>query len=304
MEVPEKRWGNDVDALLSSTPRRSGNTLVDRVVECVVNKLLECVAGDTASTEPMVSHRPPLADLAMDSLDVVMANQLEKDSLAPPSPSPRQRLRPLTPNRPLFDGVLSGLKGTESMSQLLANPALRRQFLRRFIVQSLSENVDVRFDSMAATPSNGKVLVVDSKGLTKGRHYEWSLEILKCDVEAQEIGVIGTDDITSIAVDDEGILKTEALGARSCFGCELFTDSLYYGSYNADGRKRCFRNLVPWYSLGWTAGDIITVRVDLSQYRIRFLLNDEPVRYCMSLEPGKTYFPVLSFAGNCKYSLE
>ena len=304
LKIPESRGGGDgregINNLLTLQPRNSATTLVDRAVECVAVKLLDLSQRDPIElgADELPTTPPPVQ--RADSLQTI---KLRKDKS-------RGRGRKLSKvlqykkssNRQLLNDVISGLKGTESSAELFANAVLRKQFIRRYIVQSLSMNDKVRFDAVAVTASNGKIVLMDGKGFSKGC-YEWSIEILKSDVEAQEIGVVGTSDIATLEVSNQGALKTDAFGARSAYGSELYSNALYYGSFNADGQKRCFRDLNNWYSVGWCVGDVITVRLDLNQHRIRYLLNGKAVRYCMSLEPNKTYYPFVSFSGNCKYYL-
>lgn len=132
-------------------------------------------------------------------------------------------------------------------------------------------------------------------------HHVVSLKTL-C-VLYSEIGVIGTSDIDRIPVADQGAFETLAFGSRAMYGCEMSNGMLYYGSCNANGRKRCHRDLRPFFNVGWTVGDVITVRLDLKKWRIKYLLNGKAVRYTMSLEPNKVYFPAICFSGNCKYYL-
>jgi len=159
------------------------------------------------------------------------------------------------------------------------------------------------FDLISVTESNGKTMLLSSKGLSKGVH-EWSIEIWRCDVELQEIGVIGTCDIDRVPVSDDGALYTKGFQSRAFYGCEMGTGKLFYGSYNADGQKRCERDLTEYFQVGWTVNDVVTIKLDLKKWRIKFLLNGQPVRHTMSVEPNKSYFPSICFSGNCKYYLQ
>ena len=100
------------------------------------------------------------------------------------------------------------------------------------------------FDKAVHNTSNGKVCLLSSKGLRRGS-YEWTVRILKSDVDWQEIGVVGTADFDGIAIDERGVVATKALGARSVYGCELTSNSVYYASFNECGAKRCYRDLSP-----------------------------------------------------------
>ena len=81
-----------------------------------------------------------------------------------------------------------------------------------------------------------------SNGLSSGYH-EFSFKILKCDVDLQEVGVIGCANIKGIAMDDDGAGETRQFGARSVYGNEMASDSSFYASWDEDGKKRCFRDL-------------------------------------------------------------
>ena len=115
--------------------------------------------------------------------------------------------------------------------------------------------------------------------------------------------MVGTKDTNRIPVSDSGVSGTNTFKSRSVYGCEMSVDRLFYGSWNANGKKRCFRDLTPYFDVGWTVGSVITVNVNLDKRRIKYLLNGEPVRYAMSLEPKKLYYPIICFSGNCKYFL-
>ena len=99
------------------------------------------------------------------------------------------------------------------------------------------------------------------------------------------------------------IKNTKAFGARAVYGNELCTDSMYYCSYNASGKQRCFRDLTDRNCIGWCTGDVIKICMDLDQYRVKFYLNGNRVRKAMSLEPGQTYYPIIAFSGNCLYQV-
>merc|ERR1719295_537351 len=102
--------------------------------------------------------------------------------------------------------------------------------------------------------------MIDSDPPRSRVRYEWKVLILKSDVGTQEFGVIAVSDISSVEVANDGVRATAAFGARSVYGCELSSGSIYYGSFNENGQKRCDRDLSAWYRIGWCAGDVITVR--------------------------------------------
>ena len=141
---------------------------------------------------------------------------------------------------------------------------------------SSAADSSVHFDSAAITQSNGKIIALSSRPLTSGKH-EWSLEILKCDVLAQEIGVCSVRNIEEIPIHDDGVTETGKLGARAVYGSELQSDSVWYGSLNENGTPRCYRNLKSNHHIGWTAKCKIKVVVDLDKWRITFYMNGHKV---------------------------
>jgi len=179
---------------------------------------------------------------------------------------------------------------------------VQRQLIDLYIEQEQSSNANVHFDKIAVTASNEKTILLSSNGLNQGIH-EWNIEIVSTDVDLQEIGVIGTDDIDRIPVSDLGAMDTEQFKSRALYGNEIGSDALFYGSWKANGKARCHRDLRPFFKTGWTEGDVITVKLDLDKWRIKFFLNGQSVRYTMTLDPKKVYFPMICFSGNCKFSL-
>ena len=120
-----------------------------------------------------------------------------------------------------------------------------------------------------------------------------------------EIGILSVPDgeVEGISVEDDGVKTTHALGARAVYGNELCTDSIYYGSYNDDGTRRCFKDLTVCHKVGWCSKDLIRVCVNLDSFRIKYYLNGRRVRKVLSLQSGRTYYPFVCFAGNCQYLL-
>ena len=127
------------------------------------------------------------------------------------------------------------------------------ELIEKYMIQTRSKNKNVFFDKATKTASNQKICLLSSTGLQSDKIHEWTIEILKCDVHTAEIGVISLNpsNIDNIQVDDNGIIKTKAFGARVVYGSELCTSSVYYGSYNADGERRCFRDLSKKHKIGW-----------------------------------------------------
>lgn len=111
------------------------------------------------------------------------------------------------------------------------------------------------------TPEDDDNYLVSDRGFSEGI-YEFDIQIGKCDVYRQEIGIV--------AYDENG-----NFGAKAIYGCELVSDSVYYASYDEGGKKRCYKDLVgkTMRKIGWTERDVITVKMDLDKYRIKFLLN-------------------------------
>jgi len=213
----------------------------------------------------------------------------------------------------IMDTVSEEKKEEQSLSmELLTHPLAHEDSVdhavtprtERFIslyITNLSVD-NVCFDRISVTKSNQKTLLLSSTGLSSGTH-EWNIEIIRCDVDLQEIGVIGTSDIDKVPVSGGGILDTAGFKSRASYGSEMSSGALFYGSFNANGRKRCHRDLSPHFKVGFTVDDRITVILDLDVWRIKYLLNGEAVRYAMSLERQKTYYPVICFSGNCEYEL-
>ena len=164
--------------------------------------------------------------------------------------------------------------------------------------------LDVHFDKCMINKVNDKVLILSTHGFNKGYH-EWSVEILKSDIYQQEIGVVsvGDEEILSEMVLDtkSGVNGTKSLGARAIYGNELCTNTSYYASYNDNNKQRCYKDLQS--KIGWCQGDIIRVCLDLEQWKMKFFLNDKRVRKAISLQPFKTYYPIISFAGYCQYGV-
>ena len=166
-------------------------------------------------------------------------------------------------------------------------------------------NKVVMFDNRAENKSpdteNTKVVTTSSNGFKYGIH-EWSIKIMKGDVDRQEIGVCEiVDNIHAINIQKGGIGSTPPFGARAIYGNELFTGSHYYASYNNNGQTRCRKHINK--KIGWCQGDIITTVMNLRKGNIQFYLNGVKVRKTISLQKGKEYHPIIAFSGNCQYEL-
>jgi len=188
---------------------------------------------------------------------------------------------------------------SKTLTAVAPNTAKRIELLME---QKGSLNSTVSFDKISVTASNRKTVLLSSRGLSGGRH-EWSVKLLRCDVNLQEIGVISTDDIDRVAVSDSGANATAGFKSRALYGSDLCSDLLFYGSWNRDGSARCLRDLRANFRSGWTVGSVVTVKLDLKRWTVKFLLNGSAVRYTISLEPHKTYHPVICTQGDCRYFL-
>ena len=129
-------------------------------------------------------------------------------------------------NKFQFD-AMSDTKGYELKTILNVNSYINQMFVE--------DQSAVHFDQISVTESNQKMCLLSSNGLKSGQH-TWAVQILKTDIEAQEIGVVGCSEIEGIDISDEGISATNAFGARAVYGSELGTNKNYYGSYNEDGK--------------------------------------------------------------------
>ena len=149
---------------------------------------------------------------------------------------------------------------------------------KRKSLDSISSESSVHFDSASITQSNGKIIALSTRPLISGKH-QWSLEILKCDVLTQEIGVCSVRNIDEIPIDDDGVTETFKLSARAVYGSTLQSDAVWYGSFNENGAPRCYRNLNRKHHIGWTAKCVIKVVVDLDKWRITFYMNGHKVLF-------------------------
>lgn len=153
------------------------------------------------------------------------------------------------------------------------------------------------------TESNGKVIAVSSTPLKAGLIHEWTLEVMACDVEMMEVGICSVANIEGIDIHNDGVTETVALGARGIYGNELASASNWYCSFNKDGARRSFKDLAPQHHIGWTVKDQIKIVVNLQKWRIKFYRNGKRVRKTLSLQANQTYYPFISFSGNCQYYL-
>lgn len=177
------------------------------------------------------------------------------------------------------------------------------QIILAFMDQTDISDDAVRFDTAAISDNrNGKICMLSSKGLSSGTH-QWQIQVLKSDVELQEIGVVSSNDMTDLSISNKGAIATAQLKSRALYGCDLGQSKLFYGSWNDDNSARCYRDLTTLHKIGWVVGDIIRIVVNLSKWRIKFFLNGKAVKKVMSLQTDRVYHPVVCFSGNCRYKL-
>ena len=190
--------------------------------------------------------------------------------------------------------------------------------LRRCSFGSVSDNL---FSKM--TDEEELSYLVSSQGLSSG-YQEWSIKILKCDVYQQEIGIVSNlienGDYNYRGTVIRGISDTDEFQARAVYGNELMSDKVYYASYNDNGSVRCYKDLVKAVNdetdandanvkkrkkrkIGWCQGDVIKVALDLERWKCTFYLNGKKVRKSISVQRGRMYYPIISYAGKCKYEL-
>ena len=154
--------------------------------------------------------------------------------------------------------------------------------IRPHLVQSHKPSPDTVFFDRITTSSFEKErrCFISSQELAFDKKHEWSILVLKSGLALQEIGVVGTSDIGNIAVHTKGIAASPKFGARAVYGCQLSNASAYYGSWNANRSKRCFRELKPDLNhkrTGWLAGDTIKVVLNLKKWSIKYRLNGKSV---------------------------
>jgi len=146
-----------------------------------------------------------------------------------------------------------------------------------------------------------RIVAMSSNGLSSG-YYEWTVTILKSDVDLMEIGIVSNGDLYSVdQMAPRGVKDTKALSARAVFGNELSTASLFRASYNDVGNKGVFKDLSTQYNRGWCTNDQITVCLDFTKNAIKFLWNGQKVKSMMRIQKGLTYYPVIAFSGNCQF---
>jgi len=206
---------------------------------------------------------------------------------------------------------LQPLEETAAVSQRSTTFNARSLRIPQFLFSERTELKEsdrgLRFDRHHIYNEGHALCIVSSEGLSAGKH-QWSLQIVRCDIYRQEIGVIG-------AVDDDfkcnanGLLFSSNLGARAVYGYDGAHSNMYYASYNdslrrrSSGRtQRIYRDLSKTEA-AWKPGDVIKIELDLNRWNIRFSVNGKSVSNNIGIEPLKTYHPAVSFMGHCRYKL-
>eukprot|EP01084_Bolivina_argentea_P166269 288700_1 len=156
------------------------------------------------------------------------------------------------------------------------------------------------FDHISETYNNK--YIISSKGYNKGS-VEWKIKIIKCNKKKQEFGVVSHFD-TKIEMSEGGIGETALFGSRAIYGYNHLNNSFYYASYNKNNTLRCNKDLTQLkvHQNGiWRHGDIIKIVLNSDKGNIKFYLNEKQVRKSVSIQPNTTYYPIISFSGNCRY---
>jgi len=140
--------------------------------------------------------------------------------------------------------------------------------------------------------------MISANGFESGYH-EWTIHVLKCDNLRQEIGIVSYFD-RYISIDDHvGVRNNREFGARAIYGNNKEINQFYYASMNKDNSSRCSKKLSSDSS--WSEGDDIKICLDLNKGSITFMLNGKKVRKSISVQPNTTYYPFISYAGDCRY---
>ena len=178
------------------------------------------------------------------------------------------------------------------------------------------KNHDVHFDTYSSVQWNDhNKWKVSSKGMSEGCH-EWKIEIVKCNNERQEFGIISNFD-EDMEMNEYGICETPEMSSRAVYGfnklvkmdknkkvigCE---NHFYYASYRADNTVRCDKDLskLSVHENGWKEGDVIRISLNMDKGFIRFYLNDKRVRKQVSVDKNATFYPIILYSGNCEYRL-
>eukprot|EP01084_Bolivina_argentea_P258638 436120_1 len=182
------------------------------------------------------------------------------------------------------------------------------ELIEKHIFQTVENDKDTYklFDSIVYL--NDKICLVCSNALNEG-YYEWIIKIIKPDIYIQEIGVVSVNafEIKNINVklNKNRIITTKEFGAKAIYGNEICNKCAYYGSYNKDGKERCYRDLNNnKQHIMWESGDMIKVCLDFNNNKVTFFLNDVNVRKAMSFETkNNKYYPIIAFSGNSMYEL-
>jgi len=273
-------------------------------------------ASQPIKLDKILAKEPSSVSVRQFTLALIEVKELDSDSetdsecdgrtpsiLCSPMNSPLSPMQSETPLTYSFDTPANSKLNDRVMADRMRS-LTDNEDLRRFVLQKKSKSKKVRFDQLHGSRLSLKRLLLSSLGLSSGCH-SWSIQIAKTDVDVQEMGVISAADISGITMHERGVRKTKAFGARALFGSELATQSVFRGSYNGNGKKRCAKDLSAAYKIGWCCGDEIRIRLDLAKNRptIKFWWNGVHVKNMMRVQKDTTYYPSISFSGNCRYIL-
>lgn len=118
-----------------------------------------------------------IPDQISTKIEVTLHNSSEGDS------NFNDHQHPSLPPSPGSPSAGSSGSSTSDESSIVSS-TLSKQLIERHLLQGNSLNPTVHFDIASLTKSNGKICAVSSLPLRSGTH-EWTLEIVKCDVEIQ-----------------------------------------------------------------------------------------------------------------------
>eukprot|EP01084_Bolivina_argentea_P126365 223760_1 len=170
------------------------------------------------------------------------------------------------------------------------------------------KEANVVFDchSVSSWTENNKFMMATKGFLPNSGIHEWSIKILKTNRMRQEFGVVNVCD-KGIQMNEFGICDTPSLGARSVYGYNNMKPTFYYASYNKNNTVRLNKDLddlkVHKENKTWDTGDVITVRLNMNKYSIKYFLNGQQVRKTISIQKNATYYPIILYSGHCKYQV-
>jgi len=161
------------------------------------------------------------------------------------------------------------------------------------------------FDNSVMFDVSGHIDSLDvhlsSNGFRYGVH-EWNVRVVEPATNLQQIGVISRGEIESLEVTGKTPPRFKNVAHSLMTQC---ADKVFYASYNEGGSSRCAKNLTKRFPKGIVCGDLLTVRLNLTggRSKVSYYLNGQRVRKVMSLERGKTYYPLIAYSGHGVYEL-